>query len=594
MVTLIPHSLPESFKALLNNTKTTFSHFIIQSIESNSFTWKIIDDNGNSWNSLACDSAHNGSELVKKAVTGNGCWYTEWSERGKSFVVFKLFIFHLTLEIQYFLSFSFHWKRTFRDHQGKLLKSNEKNVQKPDKSRPNELVKHSNDPSDQVDFSKIPLPDIPSKKKQLNKGKSLSKDSLPTSASAKIQSKWKQLTDKEYFKKMHYRNSSLEKKPPTYLFGEGSNNAKPKDGIFLNRSGWLQTNQRLDKNAEARKENINKLKAANSKIEELISRSEARKANQQIANSKDDNVTILKIDPKSEARQILNDRPGFLPVKKNLGRDGPPPTPILSPPPAFQDHKIRNRIIEMKNGTRIQLSVTDSDNKTTPAQVGKGMVFSRSFEYDNRKTAEFNENFSRSFDFDFQLNENSAMNKNFLTRYGKSTTFASLTGKSPNYLTKKETSDGSSPSTSMTSIFPKVIPGNKVKMGNPNYYNPNYQSVDDGISRRSQFTRPGLANAYRSLESNSSSINNRLNSCDSGARSGKSAKPIKFNQFSHCVDSLDRFLERRFGRRSERWRWWSVIVISVELQVSSHNIVLLGADEKQSKHYENAAQPAAV
>lgn len=317
---------------------------------------------------------------------------------------------------------------------------------------------------------------------------------------------------------MHYRNSSLEKKPPTYLFGESAAN-KTKDGIFLNRSGWLQTNQqRLEKGSESRKENINKLKAANSKIEELISRSEARKGNQPITNSKDDNVTILKIDPKSEPRQILNDRPGFLPVKSNLSRDGPPPTPILSPPPAFQDHKIRNRIIEMKNGTRIQLSVTDSDNKTSAAQIGKGMVFSRSFEYDNRKTAEFNENFSRSFDFDFQLNEKSGLNKNFLSRYGNSNTFANLTGASPNYLTKKET-----PTASMTSIFPKVIPGNKVKMGNPNYYNPNYNSVDDGLSRRAQFTRPSMANSnnYRSLDVKSSSINNRLNSCDSGARSGK-------------------------------------------------------------------------
>lgn len=381
-------------------------------------------------------------------------------------------------------------------------------------------VKHPNDQPDQLDFSKIPLPDIPSKKKQqqqLNKGKSLSKDSLPTSASSKIQSKWKQLTDKEYFKKMHYRNSSLEKKP-TYLFGESAAN-KSKDGIFLNRSGWLQTTPQFQKDAESRKENINKLKAANSKIEELISRSEARKAVHPGPNPKDENVTILKIDPKSEPRQILNDRPGFLPVKTHHSRDGPPPTPILSPPPAFQDHKMRNRIIEMKNGTRIQLSVTDSDNKTSPAQIGKGMVFSRSFEYDNRKTAEFNENFSRSFDFDFQLNEKSGMNKNFLTRYGKGATFASLTGVSPSYLSKKETDSSSSASTT-ASVFPKVIPG-KVKMGNPNYFNPNYKSIDEGISRRSQFTRPGMPNTYRSLESNKSSNNNRLNSCDSGARSGE-------------------------------------------------------------------------
>ncbi|CRK90307.1 CLUMA_CG004021, isoform A [Clunio marinus] len=407
-----------------------------------------------------------------------------------------------------------------KENQGR--KANENNAQNSDKNKSKDSLKHSNDCPDQLDFSKIPLPDIPTRRKQLNKGKSLSKDSLPTSTSSKIQAKWKQLTDKEYFKKMHYRNSSLEKKPPSYFFGENTTiTNKSKDGIFLNRSGWLQTNpdQRSEKGSESRKENIKKLKAVNSKIEELISRNEARKSTQPLTNPKDENVTILKIDPKTEPRQIANDRPGFLPVKSNLSHNGPPPTPILSPPPAFQDHKIRNRIIQMKNGTQIQLSVTDSDNKTSTANVGKGMVFSRSFEYDNRKTAEFNENFSRSFDFDFQLNEKSGMNKNFLSRYGKSTTFASLTGVSPNYLTKKPSADNS-PSTSLTSIFPKVIPGNKVKMGNPNYYNSTYQSVDEGISRRTQFTRPGgMTNNYRSLESNTSSINNRLNSCDSGARS---------------------------------------------------------------------------
>lgn len=382
------------------------------------------------------------------------------------------------------------------------------------------------------------MPDIPTRKsKYLNKGKSLSKDALlPASTAAKIQSKWKQLTEKEYFKKMHYRNSSFEKKP-TYLFGENVKHQQQqaKGGIFLNRSGWLTTSsQRVEKEAESRKENINKLKAANSKIEELISRSEARRANQHAANIKDDNVTILKIDPQSDPKQILNDRPAYLPVKTNLARDGPPPTPILSPPPAFQDHQIRNRIYEIKNGTRIQLSVTDDDDNKTPTPViGKGMVFSRSFEYDNRKTSEFNENFSRSFDFDFQLGDK-GFNKNFLSRYGKSMAFASLTGISPNYLTKKEKPEPTIPSTALTNnavstsssapntIFPKVIPGNKVKMSNPNYYNPNHTSLDDNLtSRRPQYGRTvGLTNNYRSLET-SSTINNRLNSCDSGARSGK-------------------------------------------------------------------------
>ena len=364
------------------------------------------------------------------------------------------------------------------------------------------------------DFNNFPLPEIPIKKKQLNKGKSLSKDNLlAVNNSVYQQSKWKQLSDRDNIKKMHYRNASNETKP-TYLFGDNNSILKPKDGVFTNRSGWLQANQRFEKNSEARKENINKLKAANSKIEELISRNEARRGNTQLSNSKDDNVTILKIDP-----QHHNDRPGFLPVKSNLSRDPPPPTPILSPPPAFQDHKIR---AAMKSGARIKLSVTDSDNKTTTPTIGKGMVFSKSFEYDNRKTAEFNENFSKSFDFDFQLSkQQSGINKNFLSRYGKSTTFASLTGVSPNYLTKKEKPPDTSPSNSMTSIFPKVISGKNLKLGNPNYYNPNYKSVEDNRSRRSQFTRPGMENVpYRGSIDTSMSINNRLASCDSGARSG--------------------------------------------------------------------------
>lgn len=441
-------------------------------------------------------------------------------------LIWKLIILSRYNFTNYFflLSYSFI---VSRDNQ---KSSKQKSLKKEDDRKGKQHVKQQPSNEEQLDFNNIPLPEIPSKKssKQLNKGgKSLSKDNLlPTSTAAKIQSKWKQLTEKEYFKKMHYRNSSFEKKP-TYLFGENAKQSQQqKDGIFLTRSGWLTTSsQRLEKEAEARKENINKFKKANSKIEELISRNEARRP-LAATPSKDDNVTILKIDPQSEARQMLsNDRPGYLPVKTNLPRDGPPPpTPILSPPPAFQDHQIRNQIYEMKNGTRIQLSVTDdSDNKTTPtpSAIGKGMVFSRSFEYDNRKSAEYNENFSRSFDFDFQMRElekKQPINKNLLSRYSKNMPFATLTGISPNYLTKKETNEiVLNPN---ATIFPKVIPGNKVMMNNPNYYNPN--SLDEG--RRQQFPRTGMQQQtkYRnSLETSSVVVNNRLNSCDSGARSGK-------------------------------------------------------------------------
>ena len=120
------------------------------------------------------------------------------------------------------------------------------------------------------DFNNFPLPEIPVKKKQLNKGKSLSKDNLlAVNNSARQQSKWKQISDSDNIKKMHYRNASNETKP-TYLFGDNNSNVKSKDGVFANRSGWLQANQRFEKNSEARKENINKLKAANSKIEQLL------------------------------------------------------------------------------------------------------------------------------------------------------------------------------------------------------------------------------------------------------------------------------------------------------------------------------------
>ena len=350
-------------------------------------------------------------------------------------------------------------------------------------------------------------------KKQLNKENVVFKDNLATGID--IQSKWKKLTDKEHFKKMNHRNTVSEEKP-TYLFGEESNN-KSKDGIFLNRSGWLQTNKR-DKSYEAQKENDNKLKTYNSKIEELISRNETR--NHQILSSKDENITILRIDPGKESHPSLNDRPGFLPVRSSLMKDRPPPTPILSPPVAFQDHRMRNRIIDMKKGARIQLSVTDTENKTS---TGKGMVSSRSFEYD-RKNTEPNDNFSRSFDFDFSLNEKIPANKNLLSRYGNLTNFSSLTGASPSYLTKKEKVFGNSPLNSMSSIFPKVIPGNQVTMKNLNYYNPNCNSTDDGVMRRSQFTKLGMPSKYRSLEAKLPPSNNRLNSCDSGARSGKLLK----------------------------------------------------------------------
>lgn len=179
----------------------------------------------------------------------------------------------------------------------------------------------SNEPNDIIDF---PLPEIPSKKKLL-KGKSLSRENLLNTIKQQFSSK-----PKDSKNKMHYRNASNEK--PTYLFGESTK--KGDETSRASCAGWLKMaqNQRFDKYLDSRKENINTMKL-NSKIEELITRNEARKVGAQISFSKEDNVTILKIDPQNHH---LGDRPGFLPVKNNISSNAPPPTPILSPPPAFQ------------------------------------------------------------------------------------------------------------------------------------------------------------------------------------------------------------------------------------------------------------------
>ncbi|XP_049542667.1 uncharacterized protein LOC125955574 [Anopheles darlingi] len=297
-----------------------------------------------------------------------------------------------------------------------------------------------------------------------------------------------------------------------------------------------------------------------------------------------DNVTILKIDP--SASSSLNNRPACLSIKRNLADGSPPPvTPILSPPPAFQDSQQQHqqqqqqqqqqqsnktRLGDIKPGTRIFLSVVDNENHNP-----KGMVFSRSFEYDrrlNRRPPEHDERgleraysaasgstasgiaaaggvggtdaFSKSFDYDFGSPSSSGAAgatgttptqqkqplKSSLIRRTRSPTFATLTGNSPNYLTKKE-----KPPTLSSPIFPKAIPGNSLTVNRAvlgyasseslRKFDQN-KSLDGGTvlgghrSRRSQFSTkansaPGLPYGFRS----DSVGNQRLNSCDSGARS---------------------------------------------------------------------------
>uniref|UniRef100_A0A182YLU9 Uncharacterized protein n=1 Tax=Anopheles stephensi TaxID=30069 RepID=A0A182YLU9_ANOST len=425
---------------------------------------------------------------------------------------------------------------------------------------------------------------------------------------------------------MHYRTAANGGKP-TYLFGE---NVK-KNGIFLNKSGWVQVTGGQQPIQPGRsvagsyplagserthgtggsgiptgpQSGVAAAAAAGagagskvtrkyieydenrytgrpgtgaSKLEDLINRNESRGKGGTRPSSqqqRQDNVTILKIDPGAgpTSTAALGNRPACLSIKRNLADGSPPPvTPILSPPPAFQDSQQqqhqqqqsnKTRLGDIKPGTRIFLSVVDNENHNP-----KGMVFSRSFEYDRRNrrppeedveqrggyggtstgpgSSSSTDAFSKSFEYDFnptgsmgslqqqqqQQQHQQLPLKSSLIRRNRSPTFATLTGNSPNYLTKKE-----KPAKLSSPIFPKAIPGNSLTVNRATLgyasseslrkFDKN-KSLDAGSSiggaghrsRRSQFSTkansaPGLPYGFRS----DSVGNQRLNSCDSGARS---------------------------------------------------------------------------
>lgn len=206
----------------------------------------------------------------------------------------------------------------------------------------------------------------------------------------------------------------------------------------------------------------------------------------------------------------------------------------------------------------------------------KGMVFSRSFEYDTRRPAPSNsyvETFSRSFDGN--LSERPTPMPTLAVQRERSLNFSTLTGNSPNYLTKREAggggggggglpvsvtvaAGGSNRSLRSRDNSPKYLqpqttaylnasvkeapPAYSVASSNLSKYSPRSRHDRSferskshnviGRSRKSQFSRMGSSNSgaaapppvalgmsrFRSLDT---TINNRLNSCDSGARSGE-------------------------------------------------------------------------
>ncbi len=364
---------------------------------------------------------------------------------------------------------------------------------------------------------------------------------------------------------MHYR-SAQEK--PTYLFGEHLKNTTQNNGIYLNKSGWVQVNQRSDERVKSNTLSLDRDvrrggsalaqfdNSRRSKIEQMINRNEARKLTTN-KPYKQENVTILTIDPQSSSMDT-SDRPGFLPVKKALARGSPPPiTPILSPPLAFQDNKSRKR----SNTTTIHLTVAN-----TPNRNNKGMVFSRSFEYDSKKgdTGEQNEKFSKSFDNDLTPVSRATADPRLLGR-DKSPIFAGLTGNSPSYLTKRVQSRDTSP------VFPKTIPSKGmdfgfIKAGNSSLYHSDQSRLKQQLSeesgnsrqqsRQSRFSRFNANSSNKPTNSTTtvepqkmsdSVANQRLNSCDSGARSG---------EFEDLTQTCHHVLRYVFiFRLFQRWGW---------------------------------------
>lgn len=309
--------------------------------------------------------------------------------------------------------------------------------------------------------------------------------------------------------KMHYHNPN---DMPKYLFGERSkqhhfsNKPMKSDEIFLNKSGWVQVNQRdhygnRDNNGSSFHKYTNNLVQNNnnngSKLEALITRSEIRKVK-------------ATIDPQLSA--MLSERPGFLPIKRFDDNESPPPiTPIISPPPAFQDSK--------------STKLTSANGSDENINVNKGMVFSRSFEYDNRKPYEYDQTFSKSFDYDFL-----SPTKEEAAKVEKENTFPNLTGVSPNYLSKPKPAPNQNVRDNPVAYQQYLEPKEYIESARKQRVRSAFLARAEIVEQQASRSRRGQFNKQDSTSSSGSqagfrsahqsTISKRLNSCDSGARSG--------------------------------------------------------------------------
>lgn len=273
--------------------------------------------------------------------------------------------------------------------------------------------------------------------------------------------------------KMHYHNANEK---PKYLFGERNKyqkSLKSNDEIYLNKSGWVQVNQRKPHSSNNALQKYNNSNTT-SKLEALISRNEIRRIK-------------CTIDPHLSA--MLNERPGFLPIKQYDESESPPTiTPIISPPPAFQDSK----------AIRPANKLTAANENKDGSGVNKGMVFSRSFEYAPLNPYEYAQTFSKSFDYDFL---------------------------SPTKEEKKIEKENAFPNSRDSNVCQQHAEQKEYNERGRRSTRPRnaYNEHQSSRSRRTQFSKQDSTSSSGSqigFRSQQKSINKRLNSCDSGARSG--------------------------------------------------------------------------
>lgn len=329
--------------------------------------------------------------------------------------------------------------------------------------------------------------------------------------------------------KMHYHNRN---EMPKYLFGERArqdySKSSKSDEIYLNKSGWVQVNQRETNESPTygdisfQKYNNNSTKNNNtSKLEALISRNENRKnVDAKLINR------VNRVDPNISA--LLSERPGFLPIKRFDDAESPPPiTPIISPPPAFQDNNGLLQTDENMDTPNINNSVTGTEKPNN-----KGMVFSRSFEYQTSKPYEYNQTFSKSFDYEF-LSPSKEERKS-----EKDNTFNNLTGVSPSYLSKKPAEVTIVTTNAATTNSPRQVVSTYQQYLEPNIYSepvrknrtrsvlPTRHEIQEPAaerSRRGQFGKQDSSpssGSQKGFRHQHGATSKRLNSCDSGARSG--------------------------------------------------------------------------